>query len=197
MKKCSCCNIIKDLSYFSKSSKSKDGYECRCKQCDKNRYDNYSKSKKGLINKIFRSQKQHSRDRGMDIPIYTLNELYDWVVSQDNFDGLYNAWIDSNYEKDLVPSINRIDDYKSYSLDNIEIITFKENRLKANEDMKNGTNNKQSKKIVVYKNDSCIEFHSIAEASRYFGLSQAYCSMLANSKKFREGEKWEIKSEFY
>jgi len=43
---------------------------------------------------------------------------------------MLNYWIENDCIKDLVPSVNRLDDYINYSLDNIELVTWKENNDK-------------------------------------------------------------------
>ena len=43
---------------------------------------------------------------------------------------------------------DRIDDYKSYTLDNIQLITFRENVLKAHEDQITGKNRKLNKAAI-------------------------------------------------
>lgn len=40
---------------------------------------------------------------------------------------LYKNWLDSNYEYKLIPSTDRIDKTKDYSLDNIQIVTHSKN----------------------------------------------------------------------
>jgi hypothetical protein len=49
---------------------------------------------------------------------------------KNNFYELYNNWIDSGYKKSDKPSVDRIDDYKGYSFDNIQLMTWKENNKK-------------------------------------------------------------------
>ena len=42
----------------------------------------------------------------------------------------------------LAPSIDRKDDYKPYTFDNIQLTTWQQNKAKGHEDCKNGINNK-------------------------------------------------------
>ena len=85
---------------------------------------------KTLVRQTYRGQKRRSKLRGHSPPKYTFDELYKWIISQSNFKELYNNWIKSSYQKDLIPSVDRLDDDKGYSFDNIQLITWKENRQK-------------------------------------------------------------------
>ncbi len=57
MKRCSNCFDFKDLSYFNKKTKSKDGYRSECKMCQKLNYENnkvyyIQKMKENRLNKL-------------------------------------------------------------------------------------------------------------------------------------------------
>lgn len=65
MKKCSMCNIPKELENFSSSKKSKDGHKTRCKKCDsiKNKLyykNNIEKIKKRLLNNKLKIKKSRA-----------------------------------------------------------------------------------------------------------------------------------------
>ena len=47
MKKCSKCKIIKNINEFYSSKKSKSGVRSGCKECEKNKSDNYEQTLKG------------------------------------------------------------------------------------------------------------------------------------------------------
>ena len=52
----------------------------------------------------------------------------------------------------------RQDDYKPYKLDNLRLVTWKENLDKCNQDKRNGINNKLSKSVIrMDKNENFIE----------------------------------------
>ena len=46
---------------------------------------------------------------------------------------LFLKWQSSNYKRNLAPSIDRKDDTKGYSFENITVMTWKENDKKASE----------------------------------------------------------------
>lgn len=128
----------------------------------------YDRTKQGVVSTIYYSQIRSSEMRNHPLPSYTKKELEKWIFSQPNFEKLYNDWVKSDYDRWLKPSIDRLDDYKPYSLDNIQLMTWKENLIKSHQDRKNGINNKQNKIVYQYnlKGELVKEYYSINQASR-------------------------------
>lgn len=98
------------------------------------------RSKKGLPAKIYARQKASSKHRRQPQPNYTLTEFRYWMYLQDDFEKLYNDWIESGYAKSLTPSVDRINNSLPYTLDNIRLMTWKENHDKYALDVKNHVN---------------------------------------------------------
>ncbi len=165
---CNSCGENKILSEFYKHKKNKDGLRYSCKECGKKQTTIYQRTEKGLIYKIYEKQISNSKERGHNPPNYTKEELYKWVLSQNNFKKLYSDWVDSNYFTNLAPSVDRLDDYKPYTLNNIRLVAWEDNLKKAHNDRLLGINNKNSKKVYQYDlEDNFIkEYFSVAEAFR-------------------------------
>ena len=177
MKKiCANCHIEKDKSSFTPNSKNKDGLNSWCRDCYKTKSLSYSKTKNGVISKIYNHQKEKSKRRNHPLPSYTFEELKKWCFNQEIFNKLYDEWVISNYDTNLKPSIDRLDDYKPYSFDNIQITTWQQNNKKANEDRKNGNNNKGSKAVVQFdlNNNEINRFHSSKEAERITNIPHTH-----------------------
>ena len=174
-KVCIKCKQEKTFEYFSKSKNKKDGLNSICKVCDIKRVKEYVKTIPGLISEIYACQRKHSKKRNHNMPNYTKQEFGEWLLSQINFDILYNQWVKSGYKNELKPSVDRLDDYKGYSFDNIQLITWGENREKGTRDVKSGINNKKSKAVLQYDLDMNFirEFHSLRFASRETGFERA------------------------
>lgn len=135
----------------------------------------YRRTKNGFVNNIYRNQKKSSKNRGHTPPEYSLEQLKEWCFTQDIFIKLFDNWVYSGYDKNEAPSIDRIDDYKGYSFDNIQLMTWKENLVKSFTEKKQGINNKCNKKITEYDCNRILlkEYHSISYASRCLGISKA------------------------
>ena len=178
MKSCNICNIAKPIEEFAiKRGKP----SCSCRKCVSKRAMEYKRSRKGLTTKIYAHQRSHSKSRGHDMPTYTNSELYDWLISQSNFEELYTKWVASGYEQYIQPSINRLEDSKGYSFDNIELITWGANMSKGH-----AVNNKVNR-TGVRRSDG-KEYESLSDAgfdmysSR--GTIKKYCESGGTFKGF-------------
>jgi len=156
---------------------------------------NWYRTKIGLSYRIYSHQKENSKRRGHNAPSYSLDEFREWLFSQNNFEYLYNNWKNCNYEKMLSPSVDRIDDYKGYSIDNISLTTWYENKKRGHQDSKNGINNKNNKSVYMidFNFNKKKYFHSVMEASRRTGIDRAHISSCCNGKrKSAGGYYWEF-----
>ncbi len=173
MKKCTKCKKIKNS--FPANKINKDGLQSWCRDCYNNYIFYFYKTKDGLVKKIYNCQKWNSKKRGHNPPEYTSKELIEWLFAQDKFHQLYDNWKASGYDTNIIPSCDRIDDNKGYSLENIQLMTWGENNRKGNDDMRagkliNGTN--PQKPVIQYDllGNKINEFHSIKEAERQTGI---------------------------
>jgi len=185
MKMCKKCGVISDN--FGQS-KNKDRLNNWCKSCYNEHNKNYNKTKKGLVKCMYSGQKKGSRQRGHAMPNYTVEELRDWVFAQINFKKLYNNWVKSEYKKDLIPSCDRLDDNKPYTLNNLQLITWEENYEKSRCDIKSGKLNGGKKRMGVLQFDKggnfIAEHISISEAVKK--VKGAYIGNISNCCKGKQ-----------
>ena len=132
MKICNKCHIKKQIFDFYKNTESPDSHSHRCKVCDNEIRAKNNQTKNGLISRIYGNQKVSSKKRGHHAPQYTLSELKEWFFVNKKFEKIYQDWVDSKFEKDLTPSVDRINDLDGYSFENIQLITWCENNRKGN-----------------------------------------------------------------
>lgn len=95
-----------------------------CRRC-------YRRTLNIFLKEIYTSQICNSRKRGMLPPEYTTNELKRWIITNIKFRPLYLQWLRSKYLSSLKPSIDRISDTEGYSLNNIQLMTWAENKAKG------------------------------------------------------------------
>ena len=127
------------------------------------------------------------------MPDYTDIELFEWVEKQVNFNEIYNNWVDSGYKKEYIPSVDRIDDYKPYTIDNIQLLTWRENRIKSHNDQVNGVNTKHVKEVMRIKNGETVTYYSIAEASRRNNVCKSGISnVISGRAKTCGGFEWSL-----
>jgi hypothetical protein len=99
----------------------------------------YERSKKGFLMRKY----HHMRGRvngekwyagvhlwaGKEILDKTV--FYEWAISNPDFHRLFEAWEKSGYERNLCPSVDRLDSSKGYILGNMEFVTFLENATRG------------------------------------------------------------------
>lgn len=149
-RKCSKCNKVLPIKAFCKNNSNTGNKSYICRNCSKVKIKEFRTSKRGVIVIIYDSQKRSSKLRNMTLPNYSLEDLYTYCISQLHFDSLYKEWVKSNYQKNLKPSIDRLDDNKPYTLDNIRLVSFQENLKHAMHNKKYGisTQGKYTKKVI-------------------------------------------------
>lgn len=111
---------------------------------------------------------------------FTRNDFYDFV-DKTKFDELRLNWIKSNYDHKLAPSLDRVDNSKGYSLDNIQIITASENSKKERRKgfKRYGRTVWRSRPIKVSEDGvNWIKFNSCTEATNTLGIPRGTLSTI-------------------
>jgi len=94
----------------------------------------YEKTPNGFLMRMYRNMT--SRVRGIQKPkahlylgkeLLPREEFYKWARNHKDFWKLFNSWGESNYDRKLTPTVDRIDSQKGYFLDNMEWVTHSEN----------------------------------------------------------------------
>ena len=126
--------------------------------------ERYRHKPKGLITNLYGKMMLRSSEKGYGALPFTLNEFYEWSISNKSFLIVFDGWVNSGYEKDFKPSADRINANEGYSFNNINWTFWKDNYYKGI----NETAIKRQKPIIMYKDDKKIgKFKSIDDA-RYF-----------------------------
>ncbi len=126
------------------------------------------------------------------MPSYTLAEFTEWALAQPVFHMLYNAWQKADYDKNLAPSVDRIDDSQPYYLANIQVMTWKENKAKGAQSKANNDLLVNHRAVSAFNKDGSLyrTYPSMAEAMREFGgkVSQSWgISSVCNGTPVKDG----------
>ena len=121
--RCKKCNELKAREMFRP-----DRVQYTCKPCLSIERTMVNRTPRGFAYKLHATQRRNAHNRNMHAPTYTQEELLGWIQRQPHTDTLFKQWEESGYDKQLAPSADRIDDSKSYTLDNIRLVTYRDNR---------------------------------------------------------------------
>jgi len=139
---CFKCGKEKKLDEFYKHPKMPDGRVNKCKECNKldvkinygkkiKQYREYDKHRQKhnrtrIFNHRYNQIKQRIEGRATrkynveGKQILSYEEYCVWIKNNiDNFEKLYRDWETSGFDRKLTPSIDRIDNKKSYTADNM------------------------------------------------------------------------------
>ncbi|RKZ95598.1 MAG: hypothetical protein DRQ46_08240 [Gammaproteobacteria bacterium] len=195
MKICTCCNSPKEVTSFSLNKRMADGRLNQCKECCSTLQREKSKGVMGQIQGMFGTQVRRSIKKQYPLPAYTEQELIDWCMGQSLYFKLHKGWEQSGYDRWLAPSCDRIDDYKPYTLDNIQLMTWKENFDNGNRNRKNGKNNKMSVAVLQINRRTVTKYNSSWEAQRHTGISQGNIIAVCKGKrKTAGGYQWKYET---
>ena len=98
----------------------------------------YRHSITGKINQIYYNQRGSSKRRNHKMPTYTKDEFEKWLLEETIFMELFKLWELSDYSRFTAPSVDRIDDTVGYTMKNIQVMTWQENKDKAHRDRASG-----------------------------------------------------------
>lgn len=144
----------------------------------------------GLSKMMYRVLLANSKSRCMCKPNFNYIEFYDWLTSSTNFRSLFSEWKDNRFDKNLRPSVDRLDNNKSYSFDNIRLVTWEEN-CRANYESRMDGTSKELRPVSSYTvyGDFVKSYKSIKEAIEDTGATNIN-SVLNGKRKTSKGLLW-------
>ena len=179
---CTKCKKEKSSSeFYKRKDRTIKSVSSSCKECIKERTSATAKTLNGVISGIYSHQKQ---SKEFKIPTYTKTEFESWCLNNKTFTRLYDLWVAAGYIKDKKPTIDRLDNSKGYSFDNIRVVTWFENRNREYKDMQLGTSNKCKGVMKYTVNNVFIEkYGSIKIAAKSNNMTAEYISECCRGKR--------------
>ena len=188
-KVCTDCKIEKPVSEFFKNVANMDRLNYFCRLCSSVKFEAYYHSKNGLIRIIYSAQVRSSKKRNHQPPNYTLEELRKWALRQTIFHEIFDKWVKSDFSRLLTPSFDRLDNDKSYTFDNIEVVRWEENYMRGHRDMRNGKIRHGQRAVIGVHIDTgkVVEFTSMMNAERGIKVDHGHISECCSGKRKSAG----------
>lgn len=148
----------------------------------------YRRTVKGLLTNSYHKQIERCKKNGRELPSYSLRELQDKFLNNKQFLKIYDNWVKSGYKYYDKPSIDRIDNTKSYTLDNLQILSWRQNRRKGDIESSHLT----TQVIQCDMDGSTLAiYESIKEAVKRTGCHQGLISACCQGTRTHTGGyKW-------
>jgi len=124
-KQCNSCDKIKTIDNFSIKRSNKDGYFNICKACKRTNDILYARSIDGIMTKCYGAHRSRAKNENYNIP-YTKQQLIEWFADQEHLIEIYERWVDHDYNIEYYPSVSKIDKHEQYSIDNIQLLGWKD-----------------------------------------------------------------------
>lgn len=118
---------------MSREEENRKQRERRKKNGNKNT-KKYEKTKKGFLVRCYRNMlsrvtgvTKNKNHLYLGKSILEKDDFYDWALNDADFNILFDEWVESDYERRLTPSIDRLDTSEGYFIDNMRFISFSDN----------------------------------------------------------------------
>jgi hypothetical protein len=135
----------------------------------------YRKTPKGVLTNMYNHMKTRHE------VTFSLSEFHHQFLNDRRFKRLFSEWVQANYPKQLKPSLDRIDSHKPYSMSNVQMLTWAENRFKQA-----ATDGKRGRKpaVLMLLNGKVVRrFLSQRHVVKELGLMQGNLSAVLNGKR--------------
>lgn len=112
---------------------------------------------------------------------FTLKEFQEKYLNDSCYIGLHKRWSESGHNKQLKPSLDRVDCRGHYSWDNVEMMTWTENREKQSS--VDGKRGRKPAVLQIYNGEIVRRFESQLQAIKELGLHQGNLSSVLNGRR--------------
>lgn len=152
-KRCFKCGIVKPIADFYKHPQTKDGHLNKYKECTKadvqknyakhidyyHKYDQhrYRKNKSRFLDHVYQGivRRCNGIPRRYSSTGTTPISVPEWrqfcAATEAEFNKLYDGWEKSGFQRKMAPSIDRIDNGRGYTVDNMQWLSQSENSRKG------------------------------------------------------------------
>lgn len=141
----------------------------------------YRKTPKGVLTNLYHKQIERCLKKGKHLPTYTLKELHARFLNDEKYIKIFENWAANGFQYYDTPSIDRNNPELGYTMDNIQIMSWLENRAKG--DQENAQRFTTAIVMMDRDGNELRQFESLKEASEELGISQGLISMCCQGKR--------------
>ena len=144
----------------------------------------YRRTAKGVLTNSYHKQIERCKQAGKELPSYSLEELHNRFLRNTDFLLIYYQWVGGGYKYYDKPSIDRIDNTKGYTMENIQMLTWQDNRHKGDIE-----NSHITTEVIQCTMGGGIlaRFMSMKEAVKLTGCHQSLISACCRGKRKQTG----------
>ena len=138
------------------------------------------KTRRGVISDMYHHFLFRAKIHPHKKVFFSYLDFYNWCLSQESFERIYNEWVSSGFIRNIRPSCDRINSDGPYSFDNIRIVTLHDNIKKGHE------RGVRRIPVIVHKygtNEFIGEFISLSEAVKCLKIYQGSASRVLNNTR--------------
>ena len=129
--------------FHANNRNKKDGKDSRCKICcitvRKRKYEKTRNDLGYFVKFIYSTMKRRCTNPNsssakyyLGLPLLDREEFLDFSLNDEELKKMFKEWIDSEWDRKLTPSIDRIFPNLGYTINNIQWVTLSENCKRAN-----------------------------------------------------------------
>ena len=156
----------------------------------------YNKTFDGLTLNMYGHHNERSKLRNHPLPTYTLQELREWVRAQPGRAEMFKSWSNSNYDINLTPSIDRLDENLGYIFSNMKLVTWQENNSKEHQ-RKARNESGRGRSVTQLKDGIVVGIYASAKeaADNTLAHQSGIVKCLLGKRKTSGGYSWRLTKE--
>ena len=157
-------------------------------------------NEKAHISILYNRVKVSHNTRDLPEINYDKEDLVKWLYS-NNYRNMFRKWKRSGFETLSAPSLDRLDTTLGYDLNNLELVTWQVNQLRAYSDRMKGVGRMAdgNEKVVqlTITGEFVKEYVSISDASRETKINRGNISSAVSGKNKTAGNYIWVRSDEY
>ncbi|MBS8071114.1 hypothetical protein F6P74_06175 [Streptococcus suis] len=142
----------------------KENWERIAKESFCNPTEVYRHLPKGMLTNLYHKMSDRNIRNGFGSIPFTLDEFQTWAMSESKFIYIFDVWVNSRYDKNFKPSVDRTNPYKGYDFSNMSWMFWEDNKKKSYREV----GDKKQRPILMLKNNIIIGRFKSVDDARYF-----------------------------